>query len=317
MAVVKPSFKAKVSAFNNNCGFNCIAHFLIRKILNADNKHLHELFKQSGYEALLKTFLKFYNVPDCLPVSPETIKAIFMKYIHPIDREAILGPVLREYLFTLIKKKIVDTTNDLSVQSIWNKKLHEFTLNKGSLTSPDDLFLLTEKFGIRLGYIEDKSMKEPKFINEIGETLIIHNNGNHWEFQTDLDTKFHNSCYDNLEIINAMLSDSSTDAKVCDNIAKSSGAVFWGTFSGTSKSATIKEEINKQIREDLFDLSYDYQFDMQYVQPLLLTTAQKKVENSTPSNKLETKPKPEYKQQNDVNYKLNGNSRSNINAKKA
>lgn len=99
----------ETTGWHNNCGLNCLTHFLYSKL---ETGELQKAFlNHPEYEALLTTFQEYYQ----LKTKPtwDQIKTLLQNLEAPHDREAILAPVLRKRLSqTLLddKQKIWDTT---------------------------------------------------------------------------------------------------------------------------------------------------------------------------------------------------------------
>ncbi len=84
----------KTTSWHFNCGLNCLTHFLYNKL---QKNELQNLFNHHlEYNALLKTFQEYYDLPQ-LPTWNE-IHYLLAELKVPHDREAILSPVLRKHL---------------------------------------------------------------------------------------------------------------------------------------------------------------------------------------------------------------------------
>src|SRR3989338_11628985 len=85
---------AKGGKFGNKCGlYAAILHPLILQLLSSDK--LPPFISTPPYDELLKTFTDFYQVAGLMW---EHIRQLLLKYPHPLDREAIFGPVLRIFI---------------------------------------------------------------------------------------------------------------------------------------------------------------------------------------------------------------------------
>lgn len=128
---------AETTGYNNNCGFNCISHFLIRKIITATDEELTLMFKESGFQELKAEFAKFFQIPSA-QLTPKILQDLFKKkYINPIDRELILGPVLRKYFgqLTIKKKEKVEQDADKQLDTIMSKIVEKELIDKKSLNN--------------------------------------------------------------------------------------------------------------------------------------------------------------------------------------
>jgi hypothetical protein len=91
----------KTTGWQNNCGLNCLTHFLYSKL---EKDELQKLFEHNAeYNALLETFREYYALPD----SPtwDDIKNILTSLETPADREAVFAPVLRKHLGNVMARK--------------------------------------------------------------------------------------------------------------------------------------------------------------------------------------------------------------------
>lgn len=103
----KENQKGYATGWGNNCAFHCFAHHLIYKMEKLDKegtaKDLMELYNKPPYKALLEAFGQYFKIKN---ITPALFKALFLKrYITPLDREAIFGPFLRNYLSQLMTAK--------------------------------------------------------------------------------------------------------------------------------------------------------------------------------------------------------------------
>jgi|GEM_PF-6421219 len=91
----------KTTGWHNNCGLNCLSHFLYGKL---ETDELQRAFAaHPGYIQLLKTFQEYYHL------SPEPtwdeVHDLMRVYPNAVDREAILAPVLRKHLGEVLLKQ--------------------------------------------------------------------------------------------------------------------------------------------------------------------------------------------------------------------
>lgn len=94
------SMLCKTTGWHNNCGLNCLSHFLISKL---QNNELPIIFDEHpAYHALLTTFQQYYQLSQT-PTWDE-IRQILESYSNATDQEAILAPVLRQYLSAVLMK---------------------------------------------------------------------------------------------------------------------------------------------------------------------------------------------------------------------
>lgn len=93
-----PGLRCKTSSWQNNCGLNCVTHFLFSKL---ENNQLQSLFLDNpNYQALLASFQEYYELP-ILPTWND-IRDLLAALEAPHDREAIFAPVLRKHLGKLM-----------------------------------------------------------------------------------------------------------------------------------------------------------------------------------------------------------------------
>ncbi|MCS5710098.1 hypothetical protein [Candidatus Berkiella aquae] len=84
----------KTTGWHNNCGLNCLTHFLYEKLHSGElQRHFS---KNPEYIALLETFQSYYQLSE-RPTWNEVYQ-ILATYSNATDREAILSPVLRQHL---------------------------------------------------------------------------------------------------------------------------------------------------------------------------------------------------------------------------
>ncbi len=92
--MIDMTYLCKTTGWHNNCGLNCLTHFLIAKIVDGSAEQLFRSDKE--YISLLQTFKQYYYLDGNLTI--ETLKQIIQAYPAATDREAIFGPVLRKQL---------------------------------------------------------------------------------------------------------------------------------------------------------------------------------------------------------------------------
>lgn len=86
----------RTTGWYNNCGLNCLTHFLLYKL---ERGELELMFAQDPqYNALLQTFQEYYHLPERPTWAQLTVLFGENHYEVPTDREAILAPVLRKHL---------------------------------------------------------------------------------------------------------------------------------------------------------------------------------------------------------------------------
>lgn len=93
------SMRFKTSGWHNNCGLNCLTHFLVGKLKTGD---VQQTFADNpSYQSLLTTFQEYYELPN-VPTWNE-LNTLFNTLNVPTDYEAIFGPVLRLQLGKLLQ----------------------------------------------------------------------------------------------------------------------------------------------------------------------------------------------------------------------
>ncbi len=100
-----PELRCKTSGWHNNCGLNCLSHFLITKLNDGDVEGFYG--DDPAYTALRETFAEYYGLPS-VPRWDE-IKKVLESYRVATDQEAILAPVLRKHL----GKQILENAPDI------------------------------------------------------------------------------------------------------------------------------------------------------------------------------------------------------------
>ncbi|HRE32873.1 MAG TPA: hypothetical protein PLD88_12920, partial [Candidatus Berkiella sp.] len=90
----------KTTGWHNNCGLNCLTHFLYEKLHQGELQAYSS--KNPEYIALLDTFQSYYQLPE--RPSWDEIYQILTTYPNATDREAILSPVLRQHLGNILPK---------------------------------------------------------------------------------------------------------------------------------------------------------------------------------------------------------------------
>ncbi len=89
----------KTSAVNNNCGLNCLTHFLYSKLQSGEAQFIHS--DNPDYKALLETFQEYYSLENKLNL--DELKKLLDEFNNPIDREIVMAPVLRQHLSKVLK----------------------------------------------------------------------------------------------------------------------------------------------------------------------------------------------------------------------
>lgn len=104
------SKRAHTSGWGNNCGFNCIVHFICDELEKPGNEaEIKKIYESPENRAMLDKFFDYYRLNET-GIKKEnfnilSLKKILQQYPHPLDREIILGPVLREYVGEKLKKE--------------------------------------------------------------------------------------------------------------------------------------------------------------------------------------------------------------------
>ena len=121
----------KVSGWHNNCAANCVVHFLSEKIITNE---LQETFAHDpDYEGLLNSFEEYYNL-DKKPTWDD-IQSLLSHNPAPTDREAIMGPVIRQYL----AKVIMQNKDDLWL-SLGSGAISEFITTGKALDVNNEVY---------------------------------------------------------------------------------------------------------------------------------------------------------------------------------
>lgn len=91
----------KVSGWHNNCGLNCLTHFLFDKLSSMPVGEF-DLFLAANpeYIAILDTFKEYYNLQN--NYGWQDILGLLRAHPVPTDREALLAPVFRKHLGKLL-----------------------------------------------------------------------------------------------------------------------------------------------------------------------------------------------------------------------
>lgn len=101
------SLLCKTTGWRNNCGLNCISHFIYDKLQS--NELQHAFTDHPAYIALLETFQSYYQLSE--RPSWNDIRELLSQYPHATDHEAILAPVLRQHLGKILLK---------NNENVWN-----------------------------------------------------------------------------------------------------------------------------------------------------------------------------------------------------
>ena len=100
----KENLLCKTTGWHNNCGLNCLTHFLFNKL---EKNELQTLFEfNPEYQSLLQTFQEYYNLSNT--PSWDEIKTLLTGLSVPADREAVLAPVLRKHLGKIMLEKVAE-----------------------------------------------------------------------------------------------------------------------------------------------------------------------------------------------------------------
>lgn len=273
-------FIAEATGFGNNCGFNCLAHVLIDDLMNMDSKKQQAQFEHPTYIALLNTFKKFYNIPNA---NYKHFIKLFMTYDNPIDREAILSPVLRQFLIDVLKsphlQHIYPIDKRKEMMNHWNARLKTLENDPREMIEDDDLKLMGQLFQIKIS-IKLVQMKEPYELNpELAKhfvrQVVLYNSGQHWEYEVDSDVvaEAHNYPYQAMKTIEihqhlieeftkkyqgdpsnfekALNEYQSMIQKKIDTILKDSHATFAIIMKPGENSQKITDEIKLKIHTEL------------------------------------------------------------------
>ncbi len=94
------NFLCRATGWQNNCGLNCLAHFLDH-LLKTDFLQ-DNLSADPEYLALLDTFQEYYELDK--PPTWQEVKALLDSYPVATDKEGILAPVLRLHLGKILTR---------------------------------------------------------------------------------------------------------------------------------------------------------------------------------------------------------------------
>lgn len=87
----------KTTGWYNNCGLNCLTHFMFDKLSAISEKDFDVfLVENPEYIALADTFKRYYDLKE--NISWQEILRILREHTVPTDKEAIFAPVLRLHL---------------------------------------------------------------------------------------------------------------------------------------------------------------------------------------------------------------------------
>lgn len=106
----------KTTGWHNNCGLNCLTHFIYAKLEKNDLQKLYS--NDAEYDKLLTTFQEYYALPN--KPTWDDIKAMLSKLEAPHDREAILAPVLRQHLGKLISENAKEIWKKDASVALWD-----------------------------------------------------------------------------------------------------------------------------------------------------------------------------------------------------
>lgn len=162
----------KVTAWHNNCGLNCITHFLCSKL---ESGELQSLFsEQPEYQALLHAFQEYYHLSQ--QPSWEHIKTLFESYLVPTDREAILAPVLRLYLGKMVAQNAQnhwETTGSLAISEYLENGLCTDIAELVMRQNKDWLNQMRTKFQTQLEEIQKQEIPEIDLFHKKNALLDI------------------------------------------------------------------------------------------------------------------------------------------------
>lgn len=97
---IDTSLLCRTTGWHNNCGLNCLSHFLHEKLQSGELQRT--VASNPAYTELLKTFEDYYHLSS-QPTWDE-VNQILSSYKNATDREAILAPVLRRHLGKVLLK---------------------------------------------------------------------------------------------------------------------------------------------------------------------------------------------------------------------
>ncbi len=104
----------KTTGWHNNCGLNCLSHFLYDKL---ESGELQRTFAtHPAYNELLNTFQQYYQLSS-QPTWDEVYEML-RAYPNAIDREGIFAPVLRQHLRKVLLKNTEDVWDSEAAAAI-------------------------------------------------------------------------------------------------------------------------------------------------------------------------------------------------------
>lgn len=174
-----PALICSATGWHNNCGLNCLTHFLAKKIENGD---IHIFDDDPSYEKLLSTFQDYYHLPN--KPSWDDIREKFQQFPNPLDREAIFAPVLRKLLGEIIAQKA-----DLQWAEGYSALIDNFitTGDRADVISP--IIRSNSKFfeGLRRRYLDEPTAANlATLMQEAGENWIMGGSRRFGDYMGDL-----------------------------------------------------------------------------------------------------------------------------------
>jgi len=107
--VISGARVAEISEWRNNCAVSCTATFLVNAFISKPNK-----LSERAERSLVMMFNQYYH----LSLSVEQLRELFLyKFTLPADRQVILGPVLRDFLNTVMPVDIKEAERDANMLS--------------------------------------------------------------------------------------------------------------------------------------------------------------------------------------------------------
>ena len=123
------TLKCNTSGWHNNCGLNCMSHFLVYKLDQSSDQQLSQLPEE--YQNLLATFQEYYGLKE--RPTWKQVKALLKEYHSPVDHERILAPVLRLHVSKILQRDRYNNEYEFT-DVLGNVLKNEESLNVGSLS---------------------------------------------------------------------------------------------------------------------------------------------------------------------------------------
>lgn len=162
---VDDSTLCRATGWHNNCGLNCLTHFIAAKLETEEGLAQLDSRDYPEYAKLLMTYQEYYELPN-EEATWEKVKELMQNNPNPKDREGILGPVLRKHLQKILSQKPEDR---------WKEGSAAFSryLDTGTI-SAEDLAILKPNL-MKFQELRKEFIKENnrKLTPEEGEDLRI------------------------------------------------------------------------------------------------------------------------------------------------